>query len=228
MTMNAFDAMSSSLSLSPSLSGGSGGSGGAHRQRAALLHRPSPPAAPTVPTVAPSRQSLERLTDRVSDTERSAIMAVLPGRARELVDAIGFLPTIRMLLEVGGERVVIPVVVPSSDDSVLVSKLGRETVEKLVSACPGDRFDMPRVTSIERLLRDNAIRADFDGGASMRTLVRRYQMTDRHLRKLLGSRPQTSPQPARRPPAHGDAYTRDLFAAAHEHEPAPEPGATTA
>lgn len=158
--------------------------------------RHSAEPVPTTPASEPVQAVMHSAPHRmigISDADRDAIIAALPVRARELVVIFGFLPTIRALIEFGGERVVVPVKVPASDDHPLVARLGRETVEKLVSARPGDRFDMPGVTSIERLLRNNALRADFDAGVSVRELVARYRLSDRHVRMLLGEGASTTP-----------------------------------
>lgn len=141
-------------------------------------------------------------------SSQDEIVAAMPASARELVEIIGFLPTLEVLRKFGGKRVFIPSKL--NDDSRIIAELGREVAEKLVARMGGARFEPPMLTSVERRLRDNAIRRDFDARVPMDDLVDRYRMTQRHIRKLLNA--STATEPAQRPERARDRFTRDLFA----------------
>ena len=148
----------------------------------------------------------------------------MPESARELVSAIGFLPALDMLNHFGGMRVFIPRKPPGGDHPLVVA-LGAEVVGKLSEWFGSSAFHVPRVASVERLLRDNAIRSDFDAGMTngvpgveiMRELVSRYDLTERHIRKALSANGSVSPRA--RPSAHVGSFTHDLLKAQREAVP---------
>lgn len=150
---------------------------------------------------------MEKPTINLND--EASVIAVMPPSARDLVNVLGFAATMDLLNRFGGKRIFIPNRL--TDDAKIVGQIGREAAEKLVERMPGTRMEPPMLTSIERLLRDNAIRADFDSGMDIPELVDRYRITQRHIRRLLCRSPDT--RPSARPKRPRDPYTRDLFAA---------------
>jgi hypothetical protein len=143
----------------------------------------------------------------VATVDQDAIINAMPATARDLVSAIGFLPTLDLLQKFGGKRLFVPSKL--TEESKLIAALGRDVAEALVKRMGGSQLEPPMMSSVERLLRDNAIRADFDAGATVPELVDRYRLTQRHLRKVLKASPDASP--ARRPERARDPYTRDMF-----------------
>jgi len=171
---------------------------------------------------APTPQQAEQMPPAfvIATIDQAAIVAVMPATARELVDAIGFDNTLDVLRKFGGKKLFIPTQLVEGHTYKLVEALGLEIAEKLVDAMGGTRLEPPMMASVERLLRDNAIRKDYDAMCAagerfpMDRLVDRYGITQRHIRKLLKASVATSPA---RP--HGrerrDTFTMDLFNTAH-------------
>lgn len=151
----------------------------------------------------------------VATADRQAVLAVMPETARELVEAIGFDDALQFLRKHGGKRVFIPGSLPEDGGHWLIADFGHDLAARLVRYFDGAHLEVPMLSSVERLLRDNAIRSDFDAMCRagerdpMKALVERYRMTQRYLRKLLKASPSTSP---RMRPQHGhDKFTLDLF-----------------
>ena len=168
--------------------------------------------------VDPAADELSALPERLvlAAADREAIVAVMPATARELVDVIGFDATLDVLRKFGGKRLHVPEKLVDGVNYKLVEELGRATAVKLVDVMPYTYLEPPTMISIERLLRDNAIRADFDRMCAdgeprlMDRLVDRYQVTQRHLRKVLKASPSTFP---RQQPQRRAGFARSLYAA---------------
>ena len=188
------------------------------RKIAALLTAPVVEPAPVVdPPPPPPRLVL-------AAADRDAIVAAMPPTARELVDVIGFDETIKVLRNFGGKRLFVPAKLIEGNSYKLVEELGREIAEKLVDAMGGTRLEPPMIASVARLLRDNAIRSDYDRMCAdgeqcpMDRLVDRYQVTQRHIRKVLKASMSTAPR-QRPPQQRHDIYTMPLFSdAAQQHQ----------
>lgn len=121
-----------------------------------------------------------------------AIVFAMPALGRELVGALGLMPTLALLRKFGGMRAFVPAKLsddPSELVSSLLAALGRPTVKALIERFGGNLLELPLMASVERVLRDNALRAEFDAGAGVRTLVARYGLTNRTIRKLLKAQP---------------------------------------
>lgn len=128
---------------------------------------------------------------RAALSDPAAVVAALPSQARELAETIGLLPTLELLRRLGGLRVFIPAKLSAK----LVVEVGcPDVAAKLVEAIGGSAIEPPSLASVQRLLRDNAIRADFDAGATPNELVARYRLTQRRLRTLLKASAATAPR----------------------------------
>jgi Mor family transcriptional regulator len=143
-----------------------------------------------------------------SGADEALITAAMPETGKELVGVIGFMPTIRLLAQLGGKRVFIQRT--PAEDSRIVKAIGMELAEALGGHRGGHHMELPRLTSAERMLRDNALRADFDAGVPMDAIVDRYGITQRHARKILKASASVSPRaaPFTKPRC---AFTADLF-----------------
>jgi Mor transcription activator family len=126
---------------------------------------------------------------RAAADDPEAVLRVLPVQAREIAMAIGLSATIELMRLYGGHRLFVPAVVSDK----LIAEIGVELAAALVEARGGTTIESPSLRSIERLLRDNAIRADFDAGVSVAELVGRYRLSDRHIRVTLTARATTAP-----------------------------------
>ena len=112
--------------------------------------------------------------------------------ARELVDAIGLRAALELMRRYGGAKVFIPASL--TPDSRLVQEFGVEVATKLVAAMPSTSIEPPTLRSVERLLRDNAVRHDFDAGASVNDLALRYRITHRQTRAILAASTAVEPR----------------------------------
>lgn len=128
----------------------------------------------------------------LADADADAVRGALPTLGRELCDAMGLRPALKLMHQWGGSRVFIPSTL--CEASALADLLGHEAATALVSRFGGATLEPPSLRSIERLLRDNAIRADFDAGASRRELVRRFALTDRQVRSVLSASAASEPR----------------------------------
>ena len=168
-------------------------------------------AALLAPPPAQTPKQAEQMPPQfvIATIDHAAVVAVMPATARELVEVIGFDATLDVLRKFGGKRLFVPSKLVEGFSHRIVDELGLEVAEKLVEAMGGSRLEPPMLASVERLLRDNAIRADYDSGSyTMDDLVDRYHVTQRHLRKVLKASPSTMPR--HRPQRH-DTFTLDLF-----------------
>ena len=93
---------------------------------------------------------------RASETANcDALIAAMPESARELVEVIGFLPTLDLMRKLGGKRVYIPRMHASG--SAASQGLSIEVIKKLMAVRGGRHFEVPMGSSIERALRNIAI-----------------------------------------------------------------------
>lgn len=152
-----------------------------------------------------------------------AILGVMSPVAREIAEAIGIEATIDLLCrrKLGGKRIFIP---PRLEPgSALIADVGAEIAGALVVALGygtlGRWLDLPLLSGVERLMRDNAMRADYAGGMKENQLVERYHLSHRHVRRMLKAPGTTSPRHGAQEPR--DASTFELFAAMY-----PRAGAT--
>ena len=149
-----------------------------------------------------------------SEADQAAIIGAMSPVAREIVDAIGVTATIDLLCrrKIGGKRLFIPPQL--MPDSSLIGEVGEAVAQALVACMGYDGLirvlDVPMLSGVERLLRDNALRADFDAGMNENQLVEKYHLSHRHVRKLLKAKASTSPREERGP---RDPHTFDLFKA---------------
>lgn len=128
----------------------------------------------------------------VATADEAAVTQALPATGRELAEAIGLLPTLELMRSFGGSRLFVPSGI--ADAQSLCDVLGRDAAAALVARYGGNSLEPATLQAVERLLRDNAIRADFDAGASLHELVRRYRLTGRAIRTILKASAATAPR----------------------------------
>ena len=164
------------------------------RQRAALL---SPKTV---------QADIPKAAFTATTADQSEIVAAMPQTAQELVRAVGFLAALDIMRRFGGDRLFIPANMPEADHPLVVS-LGADVVSKLMTVIGAGQIEVPILASVERFLRDRALRADFDAGASLRELRQRYHLTQRHIRKILVAGISVSPREPIR--MRNDVHTQD-------------------
>lgn len=103
----------------------------------------------------------------------------------------------------GGQRHRIPKKAPGW----LVDSIGREAAEHLCRLYADTHLTVPMAAEWQRAERDNAIRADYDAGASVHQLVTQYKLHESTVRRILNRADE--PSPAARPRIGGLAHLRD-------------------
>ena len=110
---------------------------------------------------------------------------LLPGVLREMVGLIGLPATLRIVEAYGGVRLYVPSHMDAGHD--LAQLVGFDAASKLSSEYGGmDHFDVPRAAQALRAVRSAQIRADRARGMTHRELARKYALTERWIRHLLG------------------------------------------
>lgn len=137
----------------------------------------------------------------IKHPHEAAILAAMPWQARHLADTIGLVDALIFMDRLGGKRMFIPTELPKDQSHWLLRDFGIDLAEKLVRYFDGSHLEVPMLSSVERLLRDNMIRADFDEmcasvrrDEAMHALTERYRLTQRYLRKLLKASHTTVPR----------------------------------
>ena len=128
----------------------------------------------------------------LSQADTATLMQALTPTAREMVHVIGLAAVVNLVRDLGGQRIFLHVSEPP--DSRITKSIGVEATALLSAFRGGHFFDVPMLTKVRRLLRDNSVRAGFDGGDDVNTLAARFELTARHTRKILGASVTTSPR----------------------------------
>lgn len=129
--------------------------------------------------------------------DEAAIVAAMPPVAREMVALVGFAATMDLCREFGGINLWIAKVL--ADESEIVRRFGRTAADILASKYGGSHVDVPLLHGVSILLRDNAIRADYDAQVPTQELCRRYRIGQRHLYRLLKASASVEPRCAQPP-----------------------------
>ncbi len=110
----------------------------------------------------------------------------LPPFAQELVDLIGFDPTMSLVRAFGGIPMRIPKRNGGGASYEAISELvGHEAADKLVARYGGDRVKMPRCQRLLVVERWRRIIADYERGDTLNQIALRYRITERAVSKIL-------------------------------------------
>lgn len=119
--------------------------------------------------------------------------SLLPGVLREMVSCIGLQATLRIVEHYGGVRLYVPVEIEA--DHPIAQMIGLDAARKLAAEYGGqDHFDIPRAAAALRAVRARQIRADRATGMTHRALARKYHLTERWIRHVLGDEETTAEQ----------------------------------
>jgi hypothetical protein len=122
----------------------------------------------------------------LTPSDEAAVRAALPPLGREIEGLVGIERCLVLLRAHGGTRSFIS---RSATASKFAGCLDADGLALIHAHFSAGHLELPRLHALERLLRDNAIRADFDsGGVSLSELSARYRLTQRYLRRLLASK----------------------------------------
>lgn len=108
--------------------------------------------------------------------------------ADEIVSVIGYAPAKVFFAHFGGKVVTIPFGMRRDGSFVerLIELLGEPAFNALVGRFGGERMAVPKGHAAALIARNRQIVADYDAGARMLELVRRYSLTERQIRSILG------------------------------------------
>lgn len=106
----------------------------------------------------------------------------LPASVRELVEVIGLAAALAIVEARGGVRLSVPT--KATAEHWLAELIGLEALEALVAVYAREEIEVPRCAAALRALRERRIVAEFESGASNAELARKYQYTERGIRKL--------------------------------------------
>ncbi|MBL8316085.1 MAG: hypothetical protein JNK55_20300 [Rubrivivax sp.] len=121
---------------------------------------------------------------KLTASQEASIVDAMPGLARELVAVVGLTPVLQLLRSFGGSRRFLPKTAPWPAE--IRQAIGDDATTKMQKYLGGAHIELPRAAGVERLLRDNSIRADFDAGESLNALACRHHTTQRYIRRILG------------------------------------------
>jgi hypothetical protein len=128
----------------------------------------------------------------VAEADALAVLGVLPESARQLAEVVGLPLTLELMRALGGRPTFVRLKMHAG--SPLAAVVGPEAAQALHERFGGSFLEVPRLVAVERMLRDNAIRADFDAGATPNELAARYGVTARRIRATLTASPCTAPR----------------------------------
>lgn len=106
----------------------------------------------------------------------------LPASVQDLVDVIGLPAALAIVEARGGVRLSVPA--QATADHWLAELIGLPALEALVAVYAREEIEVPRCAAALRALREREIVAEYERGASNAELARKYQYTERGIRKL--------------------------------------------
>lgn len=109
--------------------------------------------------------------------------------AEELTRVLGADLAGRLFNAYGGKQIAVPDGTgrPGPFVEALIELLGDEGFKKLIALFGGERMTVPKGHAQAMIARNRLIVADYTAGASLLELVRKYGLTERRIRSILGS-----------------------------------------
>jgi Mor transcription activator family len=109
----------------------------------------------------------------------------VPQSFTDLVEAVGHDMAMVIVNTYGGTRVCVPKVFKALHP--LTELLGIEQARRLSEQLGGMNLSIPSLRKQRLQERNVEIRREYDGGTTVRELVRKYELTDRQIYTILGS-----------------------------------------
>lgn len=121
------------------------------------------------------------------------VHAALPESIRELVDHIGLEGALVLVKAYGGTVLRVPVGKRKDGKMYvsLVELLGEQTADVLVRVYGAGIMVVPRCADALRMARNAEMIAKYDSGIPAPKLARQYRLTDRQVRAILKTVPET-------------------------------------
>ena len=116
-----------------------------------------------------------------------AVRGDLPALAVEMMDVMGEEPTLKLIVALGGAKVVVPE--PTQRKSVRFERLaeivGADAAIAFVDRWGGIELQIPKCSNALRMLRNRRIVQSYLEGVRTNDLVERFNLTRRHIFKIL-------------------------------------------
>lgn len=106
----------------------------------------------------------------------------LPNSIKELVEIVGITAAMTIVEQRGGIRLYVPIKV--SKDHWLTS-IGQENFNALVKLYAGEEIEIPRCVEALTAVKHQMIKADADSGLTTTDIARKYNYTERGIRKAI-------------------------------------------
>lgn len=125
-----------------------------------------------------------------------------PGVFREVAQLVGDEATALLIAQYGGCA---PLYIPGKPrhDHPLCQLLGEKIAQQLAREFGGLTVEIPRAVAIQIEQRNRLIVADRAAGITQSELAKKYQLTARTIRKIVGPSHSSSPQATRNPQRKG-------------------------
>lgn len=111
------------------------------------------------------------------DEQYPVDLSSLPPQLKLLVQRIGYAATLKLIRARGGQQVWLPK--KATADRVLAQIIGHSALAKLVAHHGGERLELPKEDKILIQLRDQALFARREQGATESELAREFNITRR-------------------------------------------------
>ena len=110
------------------------------------------------------------------------LLALLPERVVELVDVIGLTAALKLVEAHGGTHIWVPK--HARLGHWLAILIGLEALERLCAYYDSTQVEIPLCAKMLRMIKERAIVAEFEQGASNNQLARKHGTTDRTIRRI--------------------------------------------
>jgi hypothetical protein len=131
--------------------------------------------------------------------DRETIYAHLSATGQAICDELGLGTTVRLLRQLSGQRVFFGSGPRSRTPDLLAGVVGPAAAKRLLWRLESQHLELPRETKVTKLLRDNALRREFDRLCHERhprpveALAQRFGIVQRHCREILAADVATAP-----------------------------------
>ncbi|MDR2711079.1 MAG: hypothetical protein LBB65_07140 [Burkholderiales bacterium] len=112
-------------------------------------------------------------------------MPDLPASVRDMIAVIGLPDTLAFVRAFGGKRVYIPKRLTSTGAAVISEAIGEAATEKLAGWFGDGFLEVPRCVACLNHERNVEIIRNYSADTSINTLVEKYKLSHRHLRRIL-------------------------------------------
>lgn len=119
---------------------------------------------------------------KLQENEYKTYSHLLPGRIQELIQVIGFEATIKLIKHFGGTHLNIPK--KAKPEHNLVAVIGFPVFEKLCQYYAGTQLEIDLCARFFNRRKYELIISDIRAGNRQSNIARKYQMTDRHVRRI--------------------------------------------